>query len=261
MMTALRGALGFFTRIPVGRTEAAWEAFVDSPWTFPVVGYLVGALVATPLVLAGAVPLPAATVTLAVVVVTYAVTGITHLDGVADLGDAAVVHGDAADRRAVMRDSALGVGGTLALVLVIVGLATGVLEVVGIGSAAVSGGVDPAAAVALVVVAEVSARAAAGLLICVSDAAHTGLGSAVTDPSGARAALPVLVLVVPAVALGWPRLAPSFAALVAALGTAAVLRWWATRRLGGVSGDVLGATIELSRVAALHAGVVAWTLS
>ncbi|OYR41115.1 hypothetical protein DJ82_06300 [Halorubrum sp. Ib24] len=49
------------------------------------------------------------------------------------------------------------------------------------------------------------------------------------------------------------------AALLAALATAALLRRWSRRRLGGVSGDVLGATNELARVAALHAGVIAWT--
>ena len=261
MMAALRGALGFFTRIPVGRSDAAWEAFVRAPWTFPVVGYLVGAVAVTPILLAGVRPLPAATVALAAVLVIYAVTGITHLDGVADLGDAAVVHGDAADRRAVMHDSALGVGGTLALVLVVIGVLTGLLGVVEVGSSGAPAGGGLVAAAGLVVAAEVSARAAAGLLVCLSDAAHTGLGSSVIDPSGPRAALPVFALAVPAVALGWPRLIPVVAALVAALGTAAALRWWANRRLGGISGDVLGATIELARVAALHTGVIAWTLS
>jgi adenosylcobinamide-GDP ribazoletransferase len=35
--------------------------------------------------------------------------------------------------------------------------------------------------------------------------------------------------------------------------------WWARRRLGGVSGDVMGAANELARLVALHAGVIAWT--
>ena len=48
-------------------------------------------------------------------------------------------------------------------------------------------------------------------------------------------------------------------ALLAALTAAWLLRRWARRRLGGVSGDALGATNELARVAALHAGVIAWT--
>ncbi|TVT93597.1 adenosylcobinamide-GDP ribazoletransferase, partial [Haloferax volcanii] len=40
-----------------------------------------------------------------------------------------------------------------------------------------------------------------------------------------------------------------------------LVRSWGRARLGGVSGDLLGATNELARAAAVHAGVVTWTLS
>jgi len=259
---ALRGALGFLTRIPVGRSETAWEAFSGAPWTLPVVGYLVGALVALPLL----APAPAPTVALAFPLAVYAVTGITHLDGVADLGDAAVVHGGPEARREVLKDSALGVGGTVALVAVVLGLATAALGLVeaatatgpaGGGGSRVAGGV--AVAAGIVVAAEVGAKAATATLVCVGDAAHEGLGSALTEETAVGAALPVLALAAPAALLAWPRVLPGAAALLAALATAGLLRRWARRRLGGVSGDVLGATNELARVAALHAGVIAWT--
>ncbi|WP_435074848.1 adenosylcobinamide-GDP ribazoletransferase [Halorubrum sp. HHNYT27] len=252
---ALRGALGFLTRIPVGRSEGDWEAFGRAPWTLPVVGYLVGGVVALPIL----APLPAPTVALAFPLVVYAVTGITHLDGVADLGDAAVVHGGPDARRAVMRDSALGVGGTVALVAVVLGLATGALGLVAAAGASSAGG--PLIVVGVVLAAEVGAKAAMATLVCVGNAAHEGLGAALTEGVGPRAALPVLVLAAPAALLAWPRLLPGVAALLAALATAGLIGRWARSRLGGVSGDVLGATNELARVAALHAGVIAWTLS
>ncbi|MFC7325071.1 adenosylcobinamide-GDP ribazoletransferase [Halorubrum rutilum] len=258
-VAALRGALGFLTRVPVGRGEESWAAFAGAPWAFPVVGYLVGALVALPLL----APVPAPTVALAFPVAVYAVTGITHLDGVADLGDAAVVHGGPEERRDVMRDSALGVGGTVALAAVVLGLATAALGLAeaarpagAVGTRAVGG---VAVAVGIVVASEVGAKAATATLVCVGDAAHEGLGSALTEEVGPGAALPVLALASPAALLGWPRLLPGVAALLAALATAGLVRRWAGRRLGGVSGDVLGATNELARVAALHAGVIAWT--
>ncbi|WP_144799812.1 adenosylcobinamide-GDP ribazoletransferase [Halorubrum depositum] len=258
-IAALRGALGFLTRIPAGRSEAAWKAFAGAPWTFPLVGYLVGALVALPLL----APAPAPTVALAFPLAVYAVTGITHLDGVADLGDAAVVHGGPEARREVMTDSALGVGGTVALVAVVLGLATAALGLAeaagttGAAGAGVTGGV--AVAVGIVVASEVGAKAATATLVCVGDTAHEGLGSALTEEIDAGSALPVLALTAPAALLAWPRVLPGVAALLAALATAGALRGWARRRLGGVSGDVLGATNELARVAALHAGVIAWT--
>ena len=257
-VAALRGALGFLTRVPVGRDEGSWAAFAGAPWTFPVVGYLVGAVVALPLL----APAPAPTVALAFPLTVYAVTGITHLDGVADLGDAAVVHGGPEERREVMKDSALGVGGTVALVAVVLGLATAALGLAdaarpagGVGASV--GGV--AVAVGLVVASEVGAKAATATLVCVGDAAHEGLGSALTDGVGPGAALPALALAAPAALLAWPRLLSGVAALLAALATAGLVRRWARRRIGGVSGDVLGATNELARIAALHAGVIAWT--
>ena len=251
--TALRGALGFLTRIPVGRSEAAWEAFARAPWTFPVVGYLVGGLVALALLF----PAPAPTIALAFPLAVYAVTGITHLDGVADLGDAAVVHGGPDERRGVMKDSALGVGGTVALVAVVLGLATAALGLAEAAGRPGAGGVLVAAGLA--VAAEVGAKAATATLVCVGDAAHEGLGSALTGEVDARSAIAALALAAPAALLAWPRLLPGVAALLAALTAAWLLRRWARRRLGGVSGDALGATNELARVAALHAGVIAWT--
>ncbi|WP_230455339.1 adenosylcobinamide-GDP ribazoletransferase [Halorubrum sp. BV1] len=266
---ALRGALGFLTRIPVGSDAAAWESFARSPWSLPAAGYLVGPLVALPLL----APVPAPTAALGFVAGIYALTGITHLDGVADLGDAAVVHGDADARREVLNDAALGVGGTVALALVVLALATAGLSLARIAGASppapVAGSspapsAAPAAAVAIVVVAEVGAKAATATLVCVGDAAHEGLGSALADGATSSDALAVLLVATPAALLARPAIgsaAPvlAAAAFAAAFATAAAFRRWSARRLGGISGDVLGATTELARVAALHAGVIAWT--
>jgi len=85
------------------------------------------------------VPAPAPTVALAFVLAVYAVTGIGHLDGVADIGDAAAVHGGPRRRRRVLKDSALGVGGTVALALVVLGLATAALGLVEVAATAGTG--------------------------------------------------------------------------------------------------------------------------
>ncbi len=252
-VAALRGALGFLSRVPVGHSDAGWEAFRRTPTAIPAAGYLIGALVAgvavAPAVVVG---LPAPTLALALVAATYLLTGITHVDGVADLGDAAVVHGDADARRAVLKDTTVGTGGVLAVAVVVGGLALG-----GLGLASLPLG----AAVAVVVAAEVGAKAALATLVCVGQSAHEGLGSALTAESSPRAALGVAVVAAPVVALTWPRPAVGVAVLLAAGAVAAGTLRWSRARLGGVSGDVFGATNELARVAGLHAGVVAWTLS
>jgi len=248
-VAALRGAVGFLTRFPVGRDQRAWAAFQGTPAAFPLAGYLVGALVALPFVAAPV--LPAASVALAYVVAVYAVTGINHLDGVADLGDAAVVHGDAAARREVMRDTTVGVGALAAVGVVLLGL--------GLGALALAGAPFRAAA-AVVVAAEVGAKAGMAAVACVGTATHEGLGSALTrNAAPGSFALPALVAA-PAALLSWPALAPAAALGGALVATAAVVAW--TRAaLGGVSGDAFGAVNEAARLAGLHAGVIAWTLS
>jgi adenosylcobinamide-GDP ribazoletransferase len=262
MLTALRGAIGFLTRIPVGGGRGSWDAFRRTPAVFPLVGYLVGVVLAVPLV----VGLPAPVAAFLFPVVVYLVTGITHVDGLADLGDALVVHGDADRRTEVMRDTTVGVGAVLAVVLAVAGLALAAL-------ALASGGL---AVVGIVVGTEVGAKFGMAALACLGSATHEGLAAQVTGELRRRDLLVPGLLVVPAAllpgdaadgplvetavgAVGWP--SPAVVAAVAGTLVGTALVWtWASRALGGVSGDVLGATNEIARLCGLHAGVVVWTL-
>ncbi len=243
-MTSLRGALGFLTRLPVGHDERAWRAFRRTPAAFPLAGYPVGALLALALL----VPDPAPTVAAAFVLGVYFVTGINHAVGLADRGDAAVVHGSLEKRREVMHDTATGVGGVLALALGVVALAFAGRALAALPLAAAAG---------IVVAAEVGAKFGMALLVCLSEPAHEGLGSAFAGEHRPRALAGPLAATLPAVALS----PAAFAAVCGATLAAVAVGGWARTRLGGVSGDVLGATNECGRVLALHAGVIAWTLS
>ncbi|MEF8812356.1 MAG: adenosylcobinamide-GDP ribazoletransferase [Halovenus sp.] len=245
-LSGLRGAVGFLTRVPVGHDEHCFRRFRTRPYLFPLVGYGIGFLVVFPFLL----PVSGLTVAFLYVVSLFIVTGINHADGLADLGDAAVVHGDQAARQSAMRDTTTGVGATVALVVALVGLA---LAGVGLST------LPTRAAVGIVVAAEVAAKLAMAMLACLGAPSHEGLGSQLTGATVRD--LPGVVLVAaPAAVLGWPELGAAVA-----LGTGPVvavsLLGWAQSRLGGVSGDVFGAGNELARLAALHTGVVAWTLS
>jgi adenosylcobinamide-GDP ribazoletransferase len=246
VLSGLRGAVGFLTRVPVGHDERAWQGLAGRPALFVPVGYAVGALAG----LALAVPLPAPTVALLYPLALVALTGINHADGLADLGDAAVVHGDPARRREVMADTTVGVGAAVAVGLGVLGLGLGALA---------AASLPWRVALGLAVASEVGAKLAMAVLAGAGAASHEGLGSAFTDASGG-AVLAALVLAAPATAATWP--SPAAAAAVATGPLVALLLLaWARRNLGGVNGDVFGAANELARVTALHAGVVAWTLS
>ena len=249
MIAAVRGALGFLTRFPVGHDEAAFDAFRSTPAAFPLVGYAVGLVLTLPFV----VPLPTPTAAFALVVTVALVTGVNHADGLADLGDAAVVHGDPARRREVMSDTTVGVGALLALGVDFVGLTLAGLALAG---------VPLSVTVGLVVASEVGAKLAMALLVCRASASHEGFGSSFLDRADSGDLwLPVLV-VLPAGVLAAVT-ATTVAALATLLSTVLValaVQYWADAQLDGVGGDVFGAANELARIAALHAGVIAWTL-
>jgi len=273
-LRAVAGALGFLTRVPVGRDGDAWAAFAAHPAAAVVPGYVVGALVgAVPaLALAFAPGVPTASVALASVLAVYALVGVNNLDGVADCGDAMVVHGDAERRRAVLADTTTGVGALAAVALVVAGLALGALALAGTG---------PLVAFAVALAAEVGARTGLAALAAVGDAPHDGLGRTITDDVGATTVVLALALAVPALVwplaldestgvLAWPLPAESVTgavaiaaagAFVGALAGTTAVGAWARRRLGGPNGDVFGAATEVARVAGLHVGVIAWTLS
>lgn len=251
VLRAVQGALAFLTRLPVGGDERSWEAFRRTPVAFVLAGYVVGGFAALPL----AVPLPLSTTAALYLGTLYLLTGVTHVDGLADTADASVVHDESTDRerrRAVLKDSETGVGGTLAVALVLGTLLLGALGMAGSG---------PRVAFTIAVAAEVGAKAGMATLVCLGDAAHEGLGSALTDSADATALAPVFVAALPVLALAAPLGTPAVvAALLGGPAVALLTLRWARSRLGGVSGDVLGATNELGRVVGVHAGVVAWTL-
>lgn len=268
MFSALRGAVAFLTRLPVGGGQNAWEAFRTTPATFPVVGYLVGLLAALPFLVAlvpGVPPLPVNVAAAGYLAALYLVTGITHADGLADVGDAFAVHGDHDRRLSVLKDSQTGVGGTLAVVLCVVALALGALGLPAtggwsaVGGSAATDGWGAFPALRLVVAAEVAAKTAMALLVCLGRAPHEGLGSQLVDAADGWWVVPVLTLALPVALVPGPAASASLAALLAAPVVALGVGWWATRTLGGVSGDVLGAANELARVVAIHLGVLAWT--
>lgn len=241
-MTASRAAAGaftFLTRLPVGSRHAleASDVARGAP-LFPLVGAAVGAAAAaTLLLLDGALgPLLAASLALAAGAL---LTGAMHLDALADTADA---YGAPTRARAleIMRDHATGAYGTTAIALDLV-IRTGALAELATGSG--WRGVVAAAALARAV----PLALASALPYARAEAA--GLGRLLTDRlTRRRAAAGIAVAVgIAALLLGLDAL-PLLAITVA---TSAYLLRSFRRRFGGVTGDALGASIEISETLAL----------
>jgi adenosylcobinamide-GDP ribazoletransferase len=225
-------AVTFLTILPL-RPRGPGDLGAAAPW-FPVVGALVGALAGTLLV--AAEPLVGAQVAaILAVAVLVAVTGALHADGLADCADGLGARGGRERRLAVMRDPAVGVFGTLAL------LGWALLM---IGSLARLGADD--ALRALVSAAVIGRWSVLLHAVSAPPARRDGLGAgfAVTP-----AALVVATLASVAAALLVDPPLHGLAALLAGVVVAALVSLWARRMLGGRTGDTLGAAVALGEVA------------
>ncbi|MCA8878423.1 MAG: adenosylcobinamide-GDP ribazoletransferase [Rhodobacteraceae bacterium] len=115
----LAAAFGLLTRLPLPRAVTGTGAGrgAATAWAYPLVGAAVGAIQAGALTVAVAAGLgagPAAALALATGVL---VTGALHEDGLADTADGLWGGWDAARRLEIMKDSRIGSYGVLALVL------------------------------------------------------------------------------------------------------------------------------------------------
>ncbi len=241
-MNGLRTAIGFLTRVPITTPDEVVLARA-APW-FPFVGLLIG--LAQGLILLGLrtviPPLPAAVLTVAAATM---ITGAFHHDGLADMADAFGGGWDVEQRMAILKDSRLGTYGTTALVLA---LATE------ISALAV---LDPEAGLRAVVAAHCLSRAIAVIVMVRAPLAGDGLGAAyAADLRPGPAALAAcfgLVVTVVAFAGGWLAIPAVVAAIVAAAAVVGLAR----AKIGGVTGDVLGAVQQVSALAVLMVATAA----
>jgi adenosylcobinamide-GDP ribazoletransferase len=234
---AFKGAVSFLTRVPTGTGRASPEAIATWVPYFPVVGALVGLLGAVTYVAARELWIPVVAATLAVAV-EVVITGGFHEDGLGDTADALGGAADPSEARRILKDPRLGSFGVLAVALGIV------LRIGAIAS------LQSWSAVAALPAAHALARAAAiAVLGSAPIAGEEGLGAAYARVLSGRtlAAVVAAALLISAVAIGW------WTAL-AAVGCA-VIAWWmgraAGRRIGGVTGDVLGAIQQCALVVVL----------
>jgi len=240
-MESLILAIRFLTVLPVpGREAQGVSALGRAAWWFPVVGLLLGAGLAGALAVLHALfpPLLASGL---LVTGWKAVTGGIHLDGLADVLDG-LAGRDQAQRLAIMRDSRVGVFGAAGLVLCLL------LVIV-----AVAGLPDPVCG-RLLVLAPVVGRVAPLLVAVWLRPATPGKGLGDAFVAGlSRWAGPLWAL--GGIALGGALLGPWGAGIPALAWVAAILcAGFAARRLGGITGDVLGAVVELAELGALLAG-------
>lgn len=231
----LRAALGLLTRLPLPHAPLRGAA---AAWAWPVAGAVVGALAAAAGGLALWLDLPNGVAAALVLATQAMLTGAMHEDGLADTADGLWGGWDRARRLAIMKDSHIGSYGVVALL--VVGLArwsalVAVLE---------AGAHWPV----LIAVGALSRVPMAVLMAALPNARGAGLAQSVGRPA-AGVAVAAAGLGIGIALLLTGGMAVGMAALAAALCLALALV--ARAKIGGQTGDVLGASQQLAEAAAL----------
>jgi len=235
-------ALRFFTRLPLGYAPHDAALLARSHPCFPVVGAAVGVI----LVLAFDLVEPLLGRGLAVLVmlaVGWVLTGGFHEDGFADVCDG-IWGGFTPERRLeIMKDSRVGSFGSLGLIWLVAMKATAL------------GQIEPGLFGSAVFLSHVIARASAVLMLAVFPTARSeggGRSSLFVGPptwNGGAATLVATLLLTLWLPFG-------LAGLLVTTAVSLLCGLWFLRTLGGINGDTLGATNQLSELAVMVCFVV-----
>ncbi len=233
-------AVQFMTTIPIKLPcLPSREQNALSMLFYPVIGLMIGGVL---WLVASYVQLPMMLLSCAVMVVWVWLTGGLHLDGLADTADAWVGgFGDRQRTLTIMKDPNTGAMGVIAIVLCLA-----------LKWAAVYCLLELDAVLALLFVPMLGRMSALALFATTPYVRQHGLGSALQD-------VPKYLLWLVMLSFGAAVFALSWQIAVVMIGVWAVmlawLRWQFVGRIGGITGDTVGASIEVVEVAMLVAVV------
>lgn len=233
-MRPLLAALGFLTRVPVPAWvfEDAGATKASLAW-YPAVGLLIGSVL-WGLAWIGS-SLPPLLLAALLLLVWTGLTGALHLDGLADSADAWV--GGLGDRErtlAIMKDPRSGPMGVTAVVLVLL------LKFAALASL-------PLADTAIWLAPMLARTAITMAFLTTPYVRSQGLGSALTNSPRLHCIAGIVAAFALAACSGWH----GVRALLAVAVVFACWRFACMRRLGGMTGDTLGALTEFAEVAVL----------
>ena len=235
----LRAAIGLLTRLPLPQSATPLRG-AAAAWAWPVAGVLIGALAAMVAAVALFLGLPPAVAAALTLAAQAMLTGAMHEDGLADSADGLWGGWDKARRLEIMKDSHIGSYGVLALLLITLARWSALSSLLAMGGHL--GGI--------LAVAAVSRAPMVALMAWLPNARSSGLSHSVGRPDAKAAGLASVIALVICFALsGWHAIGMVAFVASVTLGVGLVAR----AKIGGQTGDILGAAQQLAEAAALCA--------
>ena len=233
--------LRFLTRIPLpSRMDEGGEFLPLAPATrfFPVIGMITGAIGGLVLMAAGWIGVPGLAAALLALTAIAIVTGGLHEDGLADTADGMAGGSHRLARLAIMSDSHIGAFGVLALIFMVAAKSAGLAAIMKF---------DISDAALTLFAASAASRGVLPVFMrYMPFAKEDGLAAAAGRPEYS----PVAISCIIAAAILWLSFGfwISLAALTALVIVTGAMAWWVMHKLGGQTGDVLGAIQQVSEL-------------
>jgi len=235
MLKEIGSVFSFLTIIPTG--NAKLETIAKYMYVFPVVGIVIGLIVGT-IGFSLSFFLDPLLVGLLVVASFAIITGIHHTDGLADFADGLMVKGTKEKKLAAMKDLSTGSAGIMAIVLYVVGL---------IVALSLSTGYQLFMAILL---SEILAKFSMVLMASIAKSASLGSNSPFVELMKNQKKLLVagIITLIPLVLFsGISGIVVFCTGIILTIFLVGI----STHSFGGITGDILGATNELTRLTSI----------
>ncbi|MBM5805005.1 MAG: adenosylcobinamide-GDP ribazoletransferase [Candidatus Verstraetearchaeota archaeon] len=249
MLKEIRNLVAFLTAIPVGMDKDFLADAAKCLPLFPLVGAFIGLLTGISARLLLWI-LPAYVVGMLTLGLLLLITGVHHTDGLLDFGDGIMSQGTPERKIEIMHDHNTGAGG----------LAVGLITL--LTTAFCIAGLDVGIVIQSLILSETLAKLSMVIGAWAGRSAHEGMNTlfvgAMHDRNGkARLLVALAISGITAVGLLW---ITGLIALISSIIAALVLVGVSNRHFRGITGDVLGAMNELTRMSSLIVilAVVRW---
>jgi adenosylcobinamide-GDP ribazoletransferase len=240
MLKEIKNMFSFLTAIPVSMDQEILTDTAKCMFLFPLMVAFIGLLAG----LFGWVTsqfLPSLVVGALVLGLLLLITGLHHTDGLLDFGDGVMAHGSAERKIEVMHDQLTGAGGLSLGIMTFLITALSIAEL------------NKGIIIQGIVVAEVSAKLSMVIGAWAGQATHQGMASPFLEAMhGKKGTARLIAALVISFGITLPLLwLVGAVALFASILASLIMVGISHRHFKGITGDVLGATNELTRMVSL----------
>ena len=230
----------FMTRIPVFvNVEYDEEKLGKSIKYFPLVGAIIGIFLSGINILAGKITVNRQIAAIIIIIAEIFITGLIHIDGLADTADGLFSYAEKEKILEIMKDSRVGTNGAVALILYFMTKVILLSEI------------RPEYIILYPVISRLSTSINAGLG---EYARKNGMSNEIIAKNGKKEA--VISIIITMILSFIILKAKGLIILIFAILFILLLMKGVKRKIGGITGDTMGASLELTSILVLLAGVV-----